>query len=166
MAYIRRATPDDAAWLQASFPVMGWAKPDGYFATCCQLQDDNQIVLLVAADGDSYRGHVKVVWTPTYAYFRDNAIPEIQDLSVLPAHRRLGIATLLLDAAENLIRQRSPIAGIGFALYSDYGAAQRMYVLRGYVPDGNGVVYREEYAPPGEQVTVDDDLILYLTKSL
>lgn len=30
---------------------------------------------------------------------------------------------------------------LGVGLHSGYGAAQRMYVLRGYVPDGSGVWY-------------------------
>ena len=33
---------------------------------------------------------------------------------------------------------RSPLAGIGFGLYADYGAAQRLYVKCGYLPDGRG----------------------------
>jgi hypothetical protein len=85
---------------------------------------------------------------------------------VLPAYRRQGVASQLLDAAETLIQERSDRAGIGFGLYADYGPAQRMYILRGYVPDGNGVTYNGSTAQPGTQVTVDDDLVLYLVKTL
>ena len=74
---------------------------------------------------------------------RTESIPEIQDLNVRPriptARHRLAA---LLDEAEQLIGARSPLAGIGFGLYADYGAAQRLYVKRGYVPDGHGAYYR------------------------
>jgi len=164
---IRRPALSDAARLQASFDrLMGWHKPEGYFAGCCRQQEEGQIVLLVAeAEGD-YLGHVKVVWQSDYAFFRVLGIPEIQDLNVLPAHRRKGIGTRLVDAAEDVIRQRSRVAGIGFGLYDDYGVAQRMYVSRGYVPDGNGVAYNGMPVKPGQTVVVDDGLVLYLTKKL
>jgi hypothetical protein len=48
----------------------------------------------------------------------------------------------------------------------DYGAAQRMYVLRGYVPDGRGLHYRGHYPQYGEKMTVDDSMALYFTKEL
>src|SRR6185503_17510377 len=113
-----------------------------------------------------YAGHMSVVWSPNYPYFRDNGIPEIQDLNVLPAYRRQHVATLLVDTAENLIRERSKIAGIGVGLYADYGPAQRMYIRRGYVPDGKGVAYHDAYVTPGASYPVDDDLILFLTRQL
>ena len=68
--------------------------------------------------------------------------------------------------AESEIAKESPIAGIGVGMTPDYGAAQRLYVLRGYVPDGRGLSYRGHYPKPGEEITVDDNLALYLTKKL
>ncbi len=41
-----------------------------------------------------------------------------------------------------------------------------MYVLRGYVPDANGVTYADVPASEGALVTVDDDLVLHFTKRL
>jgi ribosomal protein S18 acetylase RimI-like enzyme len=51
---------------------------------------------------------------------------------VLPRYRRQAIGTKLMDEAERLILERSPIIGIGVGLDSDCGAAQRLYVKRGY----------------------------------
>lgn len=49
-------------------------------------------------------------------------------------------------------------------IHSGYGAAQRIYVKRGYIPDGNGVWYQgkplEQYAP----CCNDDDLLLFMSK--
>jgi hypothetical protein len=49
---------------------------------------------------------------------------------------------------------------------ADYGAAQKLYALRGYVPDGLGLHWKNHHVQHGEEVTVDDDLALYLTKEL
>lgn len=164
---VRQATADDAVWMQSSFDAgMGWTKPGGYFAECCRQQAAGGRVLLVAEEDHAYRGHVNVVWEPEYPPYREQQIPEIVDLNVLPAYRRQGIGTQLLDAAERLIHQRSSKAGIGFGLYASYGPAQRMYVLRGYVPDGKGIMYAARPVEPGTTVRVDDDLVLYLVKAL
>jgi hypothetical protein len=48
----------------------------------------------------------------------------------------------------------------------DYGMAQRLYVRRGYVPDGRGLMTHERPIVNGESVVVDDDLVLYFTKQL
>ncbi|HEU0299590.1 MAG TPA: hypothetical protein VFR37_09055 [Longimicrobium sp.] len=52
------------------------------------------------------------------------------------------------------------------AEYADCGAAQRLYVRRGYVPDGRGIHYDGRPVPGGEHVADDDDLVLYLVKDL
>ncbi len=57
-------------------------------------------------------------------------------------------------------------AGIGVGMTPDYGAAQRLYVLRGYVPDGRGLHYRGHHIEYGEGITVDDSLVFYLSKEL
>ena len=80
--------------------------------------------------------------------------------------RRQGIGTKLMDAAEQFVAHRSDRIAIGVGMHSGYGAAQRMYVLRGYVPDGTGVWYRDRVCPEYADCCNDDDLVLYLSKSL
>lgn len=123
-------------------------------------------VILVAREGGEFAGYGTVVWTSNYAPFRDAGIPEVQDLNVLPQFRRHGVATAIMNLAEEYEAARSPVAGIGVGLYPDYGAAQSMYVQRGYRPDGRGIVYNNQTVRPGETVRVDDDLCLMLTKQL
>lgn len=129
-------------------------------------QERGLIVCLVARLGVEVAGYLKVVWEPTYPPYRDNAIPEIQDLNVLEQFRRRGIASRLLDRAEEEIATRSDVAGIGVGLHSGYNAAQRLYVLRGYVPDGLGVTYENRPVHDREVVTFDDELVLHFTKQL
>ena len=83
------------------------------------------------------------------------------------AYRRQGVATRLMDAAEGLARDRGFTAlGITVGLFDEYGPAQRMYARRGYVPDGRGACRGKRPLRIGEQVTVDHDLIMWLTKEL
>ena len=51
-------------------------------------------------------------------------------------------------------------------LFDAYGPAQRLYARRGYVPDGRGVCQGHRPLVHGECVTLDHDLILWLTKEL
>ena len=51
-------------------------------------------------------------------------------------------------------------------LYADYGTAQRMYVRRGYVPDGAGVVLDGVPVPSRARIILDDDPELMFTKQL
>ena len=51
-------------------------------------------------------------------------------------------------------------------MHSGYGSAQRMYVKRGYLPDGSGIWYGEKVCEPYSECRNDDDLALYLSKAL
>ncbi len=119
-----------------------------------------------APAGEEFAGYVTICWKSHYRPFRQAHIPEIVDFNVLPQFRRRKIGSRLLDEAERRIAEVHPVAGIGVGMTADYGAAQRMYVLRGYVPDGHGLMYEGHPAKYGKQITVDDDLALYFTKTL
>lgn len=127
-------------------------------------QDRGDILCFVARLDGEVVGYLKIVWQPAYPPYRDNGIPEIQDLNVLEPFRRRGVASRLLDRAEAEIAKRSDVAGIGVGLHSGYNAAQRLYVLRGYVPDGLGVTYENRPVHYSEVVTFDDELVLHFTK--
>ena len=77
------------------------------------------------------------------------------------------VATLLMDAAEQLVRDRGiATLGITVGLFDEYGPAQRLYGRRGYIPDGRGACRGQRPLSKGMQVTIDDDLIIWLTKDL
>lgn len=71
-----------------------------------------------------------------------------------------------MEAIEQIAFEKYGIVGIGVGLYASYGSAQRIYARRGYIPDGRGITYANETVEPGSSVRVDDDLILYMIKSL
>ena len=88
------------------------------------------------------------------------------DLNVLPPYRNKGIGSALMDIAEMEVGKNNTIVGIGFGLYDGYGNAQKLYIARGYVPDGLGITYNYSRVEYGTKVPLDDDLVLWFTKKL
>jgi GNAT superfamily N-acetyltransferase len=146
-----------------AFAALGWP---GKTVELYRRYLDERRPVFVAHLGGDFAGYLTVRRESGYAPFREAGIPEIQDLNVLPQYRRRGIATRLMDSAEELIATRSGTAGIGVGLYADYGPAHLLYLSRGYLPDGRGITYRGVTAPPGMAVKVDDDLVLMMSRSL
>ncbi|HEY8600441.1 MAG TPA: GNAT family N-acetyltransferase [Thermomicrobiales bacterium] len=163
---IARLTEADIDEIVAAFAAVGWPKPVSQYTRYVQEQERDQRVVLVARCAGLFVGYVTISWHSTYPPFREAEIPEIADFNVLPRWRRRGIGSRLLDLAEGRIAERSAVAGIGVGLFADYGAAQRLYVRRGYIPDGRGIIWHGRIVGPGDTVVADDDLVLYLTKAL
>lgn len=107
-----------------------------------------------------------MVYRSEYPYFAENNIPEIQNFDVIPPFRKRGVGSVLIEALEKDAFTISNTIGIGFGLYADYGTAQRMYIKRGFIPDGRGIMYDNKPVEPGAHVCVDDDLCLYLIKTI
>lgn len=163
---IRLLEQSDIREIAGAFSAIGWDKPASQYERYYTEQVDKVRDVFVAFVEGEFAGYLTICWTSSYGPFRAENIPEIVDFNVLPKYRRQGVGTRLMDKAESEIANVSPIAGIGVGMDSDYGAAQRLYVLRGYVPDGRGLHYRGHYPMYGEKITVDDSLAIYLTKKL
>jgi ribosomal protein S18 acetylase RimI-like enzyme len=163
---IRSLTSHDAPLIAAAFASIGSIKPEAKYLRYLEQEADGSHTCLVATVKGQFAGYVTINRQPTYPAFSELHIPEIQDLNVLPAFRRRGVASRLLDVAEARVAQHSPVVGIGVGLHSGYNAAQQLYGLRGYIPDGRGVTYRDQYVGEYVQISLDDDLVLHLTKQL
>jgi GNAT superfamily N-acetyltransferase len=156
----------DIVEIAGAFAALGWAKPAVQYERYLQQQDAGEREVFVARWGGLFAGYVTVLWRSDYPPFAARDIPEVQDFNVLPDFRRRRIGTALMEVAERRILERSPVIGIGVGLYHDYGAAQRLYVLRGYVPDGLGITAHGRRLTWGDEAKVDDDLVLWLTRSV
>ena len=163
---VRHLSGADPQTISDAFANTGWRKPVTQYRNYLNQQAAGSRVCLVAECDDRFAGYITVNWAPAYPAFAEINVPEIQDLNVLPEFRRRGIATRLLDEAEQIAGRRCSSVGIGVGLHPGYNAAQRLYVKRGYVPDGRGVTYRNRYVQEGESVPPDDDFVLYLVKQL
>jgi len=163
---IRLLEASDIPQIAKAFEELGWNKPQSQYERYLTEQKLDMRNVHVAFVDEHFAGYLTICWVSSYEPFQNEGIPEIVDFNVLPRFRRQGIGTQLMDKAESVIVKISPLAGIGVGMDADYGAAQRLYVLRGYVPDGRGLHHRDHFVKYGEQFTVDDDLALYLTKEL
>lgn len=121
----------------------------------------------IAADYDGVpAGYVSVYPYCMWGAFGGRGYAEIVDFNVLEKFRRKGVGTVLLDAAEKIAAEYSDTVYLGVGLHNGYGSAQRLYVKRGYVPDGSGVWYGDKVCTPYSACVNDDDLVLYLSKKL
>lgn len=138
-------------------------KWEGYFA---EQQSGDRIVTMVK-DGNAFVGYGSLLKKSENPIFKDKGIPEINDLWISQEYRRHGLGRKLIQHLEEIAKlENYQIIGLGVGLYRDYGAAQRLYVQMGYIPDGNGVSYDGQLVVPGNSYPVDDELIIWLTKEL
>ena len=163
---IRPINEQDIPMIVNEFAKHHWPKPASTFETYCAEQQQNQRRIWLAFYQDQFAGYVTLKWHSAYQPFQKNHIPEIMDLNVLPPFRHQGIASQLLNLAELEAAQQSNIVGIGVGRYADYGNAQKLYISRGYQPNGLGITYDYKPVEPGKMVCLDDDLVLWFTKNL
>ncbi|MCD4817348.1 MAG: GNAT family N-acetyltransferase [Candidatus Cloacimonetes bacterium] len=157
----------DCETISKSFQSQNWNKPYQLYEKYFTEQQNGERDVFIAEYEGEFAGYVTIKWKSNYSYFQENKIPEIKDLNTLIKFQNKGIATMLIDKAEEMIKENGySVVGIGVGLYSDYGIAQRMYVKRGYNFDGRGLMYRGEAVIPGNNVFVDDDLGVFMMKKL
>jgi GNAT superfamily N-acetyltransferase len=161
---IRLLEKRDIPTLSSSFAEVGWNKTTTLFLTYLDEQEKDQRRAWVAFKDEFCLGYVTLRYASYYPHFLQNKIPEIMDLNVLPQYRSQGIGSALLDIAECVAQYQGDRVGLGVGLYPDYGSAQRIYVKRGYIPDGMGVTYNYRRVLPGEMIKLDDDLVLWFVK--
>lgn len=164
---IRALQTADCAKMSAAFQQQGWkdkttAQYEGYL----KLQESGERDVLFAEWNGSFAGYLTINWNSTYPPFQRQGIPEVVDFNVLKKYQRQGIGAALMEEAERRIHQQSSFAGIGVGMTADYGAAQILYVRRGYVPDGRGLSWNGKHLQYNDVVTVDDALVLHLLKRL
>jgi len=164
---IRAALLTDLAVLNGIADAMGAHHEKDYFERCLQEQTAGRRLLFIAVHENTPVGYVQLNWRPVYAMFRRLDLPEIQDLNIVPAARRQGFGAQLVEYCERLARQNGKAhIGISVGLYAAYGPAQRLYVQRGYVPDGAGIAADDVPLKGGEVRAIDDALTLKLVKVL
>ena len=116
---------------------------------------------LIAWEGDRPVGHAHIAWDRTHL-----ALPEIQDVFVLPERRRLGIASQLTRAAEEEARSRGWDRISLSVSRSDNQAAAQLYAKLGYADAGvEPVRMLGQIMLRGKPFDVDDTLV-YLVKEL
>jgi GNAT superfamily N-acetyltransferase len=148
--------------------LAGWVS-DGEAGAHAHLTDHSgdEGASLVAVRGRQVIGIVSILWVSNYAAFAERRIPLVHQLAVAGPFRRQGVGMRLMQAAEDLARDRGATElGVTVGLFDAYGPAQRLYARRGYLPDGRGACRGQRPLRKGMQVIIDDDLIIWLTTDL
>ena len=161
---IRRLREEDAAYFAAEECAQGWHSTPAKLEMRLQDEKNGMCVSFIAEVDGIPAGYVFLYHQPHSGAFAGQQIPEIADFAVLEKFRRHGIGNRLMDAAEAEAAKSSSRVCLGVGLHAGYGSAQRMYVKRGYIPDGSGVWYNDNVCPPYTDCENDDGLILYLCK--
>ncbi len=163
---IRKMKKDDAEIIHAENLSHGWHSEIEIYAGYYEKQEKGQISVFAAEYEGELVGYTTLRKEASAGPFANKGIPEVSDFNVFSAYRRKGIGSRILDAAESEAQKLSDRICLGVGLHSGYGAAQRLYVKRGYIPDGSGCWYRDRQAEPYADFCNDDDLVLYLSKCL
>ena len=157
---------EDCVIIHTAFKAQGWDKPVSLYEQYLQLQENKERDVLVAKVDQVFAGYLTINWKAGYPPFREKGIPEIVDFNVLKKFQRKGVGSALMDEAESRMSKVSKFAGLGFGVTKDYGAAQILYIKRGYIPNGDGLVLDGKPVNYGDQITVSHSLALILLKKL
>lgn len=164
---IRDMVEADATILNDEYAAQGWHPDVEYYHMRMREAAEGKCAALVAEYQGHPAGSVYLYFSANEGPFKEKRWPIIVDLGVLQKYQRKGIGNRLMIAAEQIAAQHADIVCLGVGLCKEYGSAQRMYVKRGYIPDGSGVWYQDKQCVQYETVcTVDDDLLIYLYKML
>ena len=164
---IRSMEEADAQIFFEEFTAQGWHPRVEYYLRTIQEQVEGKCVALTAEYRGNPAGYVYLYRTAHEGPFKEKGYPIVVNFNVLKKYQRKGIGNRLMDVAEQIAKQYADTVCLGVGLCDSYGSAQRMYAKRGYIPDGSGVWYRGKPCVQYETVcTVDDDLLLFLSKKL
>jgi GNAT superfamily N-acetyltransferase len=142
-------------------------KPRQLFERYHSEQEVHHRAVFVGRSNNQIVGYVTLLLLPRYQPFREANIPEISDLNVLPEFRKKGFGAALVKQCESYASQNGyGVIGLGVGLTQDYGNAINLYVKNGYLPDGRGITSHCKPVSFGDRVVLDDDLVLWFTKSL
>lgn len=162
---IRKMQESDIKDLSRGFISQGWPSREEILTRYFKEQESGEREVLVAEVEGAVAGYITILPDAKQGPFAGMA-PELSDFNVFEHFQNQGIGNLLLEEAEKRVRLISDKVTLGVGLHSGYGPAQRLYIKRGYIPDGTGVWY-QNHQPAMNAVCEDiGELVLYLSKNL
>lgn len=162
---IRSMIEDDIDKILAAFRAQGWSKDAAYLAKLTNEQRQGKRYVFIAEVKGEICGYVNLIPRAQSGPFK-RKYPELSDFIVFEKYQNRSIGSKLLDCAEEKARDLGEYVTLGVGLHSGYGTAQRMYIKRGYIPDGKGVYYEGRAIAQYTQCVNDDELNIYMMKKL
>ena len=162
---IRRMIKADIEHISQAFIHQGWPGREDILTSYFQEQENRERDVLVAESDGFVAGYITILPAAKHGPFV-GVYPELTDFNVFELFRNRGIGNQLLEEAEKRVGLLSEIVTLGVGLHSGYGPAQRLYVKRGYIPDGSGIWFRDQPLAPYSPCENNDDLVLYFSKRL
>ena len=162
---IRKMQTSDVKELSQGFINQGWPGREEILTRYFKEQESGEREVLVAEVEGAVAGYITILPSAKHGPFAE-IYPELSDFNVFEPFQNQGIGNLLMEESEKRVRLISDKVTLGVGLHSGYGPAQRLYIKRGYIPDGTGVWY-QNHQPAMNAVCEDiGDLVLYLSKDL
>jgi len=159
---ICKATLKHAPALRRLTANMGRNLEAHYFEECLvrEAAGERDFYIGQQEGSEEIAGYVMLVREPRYQPFRRMNIPEIQDLSVSPDLRQQGIGSQLVTFCEDIVQKEGfSMIGLAVGLHARFAPAQRLYLNRGYLPDGNGAIYDCQPMGFAEMKPLDDNFV-------
>ena len=153
----------DIESLSHGFMNQGWPSREEILARYFLEQESGEREVLVTEIDGAVAGYVTILPSAKHGPFAE-VYPELSDFNVFEPFQNQGIGNLLLEEAEKRVKLISDKVTLGVGLHSGYGPAQRLYMKRGYIPDGTGVWYQNQPLEMNATIQNNDDLVLYLSK--
>ena len=160
---IRRMMESDIEEISQAFIHQGWPGKEDILTSYLQDQENGERDVLVADLDGSVAGYITILHDAKHGPFV-GVYPELTDFNVFESFQRQGIGTALIEKAEQEALKYSDVVTLGVGLHKGYGPAQRLYVKRGYIPDGSGLWFNNEPLAPYAPCENSDDLVLYFSK--
>ena len=160
---IRKMQEYDIKNLSQGFISQGWPGREEILARYFLEQKSKEREVLVAEIDGAVAGYITILPSAKHGPFAE-VYPELSDFNVFEPFRNQGVGNQLLEEAEKRVKLISNKVTLGVGLHLGYGPAQRLYIKRGYIPDGSGVWYRNQPLEMNATIQNNDDLVLYLSK--
>ena len=160
---IRKMQESDIKDLSRGFISQDWPSREEILTLYFKEQESGEREALVAEVEGALAGYITILPCAKQGPFAE-IYPELSDFNVFEPFQNQGIGNLLMEEAEKRVKLVSDKVTLGVGLHSGYGPAQRLYIRRGYIPDGSGVWYRNQPLEMNATSQNNDDLVLYLSK--
>lgn len=143
----------------------GWPGREEILASYSLEQNRGDREVLVVEIAGTVSEYITIILYAKEGPFAE-VYPELSDLNVFEPFQNQGVGNQLLEEAEKRVKFYQDRVTLEVGLHSGYGPAQRLYIRRGYIPDGTGVWYRNKPLEMVASCQNDNDLVLYLSKDL